>query len=204
MKDLFQGLSLYEPNTSGVSRQSAVLIPLIKLQGEYHLVFEVRAHTLRTQPGEICFPGGQLDRHEDPKEAAIRETCEELHIEPERIEIIGQLDSILTQFDMLIHCYVGIIDSDFNTISPNPSEVHKLFTVPLNHLRHQTPAAYTMQTAYKVPTNFPFNDIPDGKDYQFKQRHNQILFYKYKHYTIWGLTAIMIQNLCQVLTDTLK
>ena len=56
---------------------SAVLIPLIKLKDEYHLLFEKRAAHIR-QGGEICFPGGQLDKEKDKSiiETAVRETVE--------------------------------------------------------------------------------------------------------------------------------
>ena len=43
-------------------RRAAVLVPLIQKGGEYHVVFEVRAGSLKTQPGEICFPGGAVER----------------------------------------------------------------------------------------------------------------------------------------------
>ena len=42
-------------------RRAAVLVPLIQKGGEYHVVFEVRAGSLKTQPGEICFPGGAAE-----------------------------------------------------------------------------------------------------------------------------------------------
>lgn len=36
---------------------SAVMIPLIKKNDGYHILFEVRSNKLSQQPGEICFPG---------------------------------------------------------------------------------------------------------------------------------------------------
>ncbi|MBQ6458187.1 MAG: CoA pyrophosphatase, partial [Exiguobacterium sp.] len=50
---------------------AAVLIPLVQIDQEWHVVFEVRAHTMRQQPGEISFPGGRLENGETPVEAAI-------------------------------------------------------------------------------------------------------------------------------------
>ena len=40
----------------------AVLVPVIHKDGEEHLVFEVRSSKLDWQPGEICFPGGRIDK----------------------------------------------------------------------------------------------------------------------------------------------
>lgn len=73
-------------------RRAAVLVPLIQKGGEYHVVFEVRAGSLKTQPGEICFPGGAVERGETPKQAAVRETMEELLINRCQIRVIAPLD----------------------------------------------------------------------------------------------------------------
>lgn len=70
-------------------RRAAVLVPLIQKGGEYHVVFEVRAGSLKTQPGEICFPGGAVERGETPKQAAVRETMEELLINRCQIRVIA-------------------------------------------------------------------------------------------------------------------
>ena len=57
----------------------AVLIPLVQVDGEWHVLFEVRSLTMRKQPGDISFPGGRIDPTDaSPMEAAIRETHEEL------------------------------------------------------------------------------------------------------------------------------
>lgn len=41
---------------------SAVLIPLIQKDDGYHILFEVRSKKLRRQPGEVCFPGGRVNK----------------------------------------------------------------------------------------------------------------------------------------------
>lgn len=43
---------------------SAVMIPLIKKNDGYHILFEVRSNKLSQQPGEICFPGGRREHDE--------------------------------------------------------------------------------------------------------------------------------------------
>lgn len=45
---------------------SAVLIPLIKKNDGYHILFEVRSNKLSQQPGEICFPGGRKNVMKHP------------------------------------------------------------------------------------------------------------------------------------------
>ena len=39
----------------------AVLVPLIEKDGEFHILFEVRSPKLKSQPGEVCFPGGAVE-----------------------------------------------------------------------------------------------------------------------------------------------
>ena len=79
-----QELEKLEQRSKG---SSAVLIPVIMKADGYHILYEVRAAKLRTQPGEICFPGGRIEPGEDPGEAAVREAMEELLIRRDQIEI---------------------------------------------------------------------------------------------------------------------
>ena len=60
--------------------QYSVLVPLVEREGGLSLLYEVRAGSLRRQPGEVCFPGGRLEGAESPEECALRETWEELGI----------------------------------------------------------------------------------------------------------------------------
>ncbi|HSN65411.1 MAG TPA: CoA pyrophosphatase, partial [Fusibacter sp.] len=120
---LIETIKSHKANTSGVKRQSSVLIPLIKRNDTWHLLYERRSYDLKSQPGEICFPGGSIEAVELPRDAAIRETCEELNLTRDSIEIIGQIDSIMTSFDMLIHCYVGLLHCQFEEIDFSKDEV---------------------------------------------------------------------------------
>ena len=52
----------------------SVLIPLIYNNDRWEIIYELRAKDMKTQPGEISFPGGRLENGETFKEAAIRET----------------------------------------------------------------------------------------------------------------------------------
>lgn len=79
------------PSIMGQQRykQSAVLLPLLNIQDETHVLFEVRSMQMRSQPGDICFPGGRIDKTDkSPKETAIRETMEELGISASNIEAV--------------------------------------------------------------------------------------------------------------------
>ena len=49
---------------------------------------------MQSQPGEVCFPGGHVERGENPRDTALRETFEEIGVPIERIEVIGQGDTL--------------------------------------------------------------------------------------------------------------
>jgi len=187
-------IKAYKANTIGVKRQSSVLIPLIKINDAWHLLYERRSFNLTSQPGEICFPGGVMESIEGSKDTAIRETCEELNLETNAIEIIGQIDSIMTSFDMLIHCYVGIIKVRFEDIVFSRDEVDLIFTVPLDHFIQNPPTRYQVNSKFDLSDDFPYESIPNGKDYNFKSTSYPIVFYDYGGYTIWGLTARMTEQ----------
>ncbi|GAU77210.1 CoA pyrophosphatase [Fusibacter sp. 3D3] len=189
------------PNTSGVQRAASILIPLIERDDEIHILFEKRALHLSSQPGEICFPGGKIELLERSCETAIRETCEELNLADGEVTLIGQIDSILTSFDMIIHCYVGKISRPFEAIQFSKFEVDEIFTIPLSKLRTLTPQIYNIQTVMQLPEDFPFSNIPNGKDYNFRNTIYPVVFYHYDHYTIWGLTARMTRNFIDTIAD---
>lgn len=199
LKDIENIIGSHKANTSGVNRQSSVLMPLILHNNIWHLLFEKRALTLNSQPGEICFPGGLVEKDECPKEAAIRETCEELNLTEENIRLIGQIDSVMTSFDMLIHCYVGVLEIEYEDIYPSISEVDDLILVPLNYFLNVQPETYKISSKFDLDIDFPFEAIPNGKNYNFKNTHYPIVFYNYNSVTIWGLTARMVYNLTNLI-----
>lgn len=190
----------YAANVTGVKRQSSVMLPLIFRQGSWHVLYELRSKNLKTQPGEICFPGGALEKGEHPRITAIRETCEELGVSDADIEVIGQMDSIMTSFDMLIHCYIGILKCSFESIQHSEDEVESIFTVPVDYLLSHTPKVYKAQSKFELDEDFPFQNIPNGKDYNFKTSSYPIVFYQYENHNIWGLTARMTEQFIQIIS----
>ena len=72
-----------------------------------------------SQPGEISFPGGRVEDGETFQEAAIRETCEELNLVPNQIDIWGEIGYLIHQ-GRTIHCFVGKIKiENWEYIHPN-------------------------------------------------------------------------------------
>ena len=192
IKDKFKDFMPYINGFQNMKR-SSVLIPLIKKDDSYEILFEVRAKTLRRQPNEISFPGGKIEKGEKPLEACIRETCEELGTTPENIEIISPLDLYISHSNLIIHPYVGIIKSTEN-LSINPDEVDHTFTAPVDYLIEYDPEEFENEIKVNPDENFPYDRIPNKKNYKFAVGKYSVLFYEYKNYLIWGITAKILEN----------
>ena len=192
----------YKPRHEEIFKATSVLLPLIEKNGELHLLFEKRSMLMNTQPGEICFPGGKVENGELPMLSAIRETMEEIGVKEDLIEVLGELDTVVTPFNLLIIPFVGIVHIESSeTLELNKSEVDFVFTVPLRHFIDFPPEKYLVSTKLELPHDFPFDKIPQGKDYAFRRGEYDILFYQYEDYVIWGLTAKIINNFVQIIRD---
>ena len=177
-------------------RRAAIIIPLIEINNEVCILFEVRAKKLNSQPGDICFPGGKIDGDETPKEAALREMFEELGIE--NISIINELDTVVRYDGIIIHPYLGIIEN-IKEIKINESEVDHVFYVPLNYLLNHEPLEVQSKLKFERPEEFPYDLIVNKENYKFRDAKHRLLFYKYENYNIWGITAEMLRNFLEKL-----
>ena len=183
-----------KPLPVDVKNRFSVMIPLIKRDGEIHLLFEKRAFTLRNQPGEISFPGGRIEKGESPREAAVRETSEELLISEREIEIYSEGDFVVNPYAAIIYTFVGEIKKDFDKISPSEDEVEKVFTVPLSYFLKTRPKSYKINLRVERNKEFPYHLIPNGVNYKFKRGREEVLFYEYEDEIIWGFTAKMARR----------
>ena len=83
---------------------AAVAVPLLEIDGEDHVVFTVRSNKLRRQPGEISFPGGHCEPNDKSgAHAAIRECSEELGINLDQIELLGNLDCLVSAIGVKLY-----------------------------------------------------------------------------------------------------
>ena len=172
-------------------RRSAVIIPVIKINEEVKVLFEVRSKKLNSQPGDICFPGGRIDKGETPKEAALREISEELGIG--NIEIINELDTVVRYDGIIIHPFVGVIN-DIEEININGDEVDHIFFVPLDYFINHKYLEVNSKIKIDRPKDFPYDLIVNKENYKFREASYRSLFYKYEDYNIWGITAEMLQD----------
>lgn len=112
------------------ARDAAVLIPFVG-GPEPALIFTVRTETLPSHKGQISFPGGSIDPDEEPQRTALRETFEELAVDPTSVRILGELDSVPTFVSgYVVHPVVGWLD-ELPELVPNEAEVAEVLLVPV-------------------------------------------------------------------------
>ncbi len=184
-----------------IDRHYSVALPIIynEATDNWEIVYEVRSINV-SQPSEISFPGGAVEDGESYENAAVRETCEELLIDESNIEVLGEMDYLVTTGVLTIRCFlIQIKGIQAHEIRPNTEEVDRIFTVPLQFFLENEPLESVLTMSVDEDEHFPYDLIPNGKEYNFAKAKNIILFYKYKGYVIWGFTAKMTQSSLNIL-----
>ena len=169
------------------SAYAAVLIPLV-MRGANHdepmVLLTERTEHLSTHSGQIAFPGGRTDDTDaDASATALREAREEVGLESQFVEVIGNLPVYVTGTSFIITPVVALVSPGF-TLTLNPHEVADVFEVPLsflmdpaNHRRHAFEWEGVRREWYSMP-------YEDGAHERF----------------IWGATAGMLRNLYHFLS----
>lgn len=141
-----------------------------------------------------------MEEGETYREAAIRETMEELNISRENIELIEQLDYFVSYANITIYSFLGKLSGvDVDKLLPNIAEVDHLFTVPLKFFLENEPDCYYLDVKTDLNDEFPYNLIPNGRDYKFRRGKQTVMFYYFKDYIIWGFTAKMTRKLIEII-----
>ena len=172
---------------SVIRAKHAVLLPLLDTEQGEQILFEVRAKALKVQPGEICFPGGSIEKGETPGAAAVRETCEELLVHPDNIHIVQELPFLTGPGGAPVQAYVGHLTDYHGTFSRD--EVDHILKVPLSWLKGNPPREAEAELITVPGDDFPFELIPGGRNYPFRKGRKRFYFYPRKEGVIWGLTA---------------
>jgi 8-oxo-dGTP pyrophosphatase MutT (NUDIX family) len=116
----------------------AVLVPFYLREGELHIVLTKRTDLVSTQQGHIAFPGGRREPDDpDLRTTALRESWEEIGLEPADVEVFGRLDDFWTHGGKtFVAGFVGLIDPQRSPYPwrPQQSEVAEMLEVPVRHL----------------------------------------------------------------------
>lgn len=176
-------------------REAAVGVPLIQRDGQWQILLEVRSSKLDMNPSEVCFPGGGVEGGETPEIACLREITEELLVSKAQIQMIGETDGTIGPNGAPIWAYVVALRDYDCTFSKD--EVADVFLLPLEWLLEQEPKLYTVEMKMVPGEDFPYDIIPGGRKYSFRNRHQDMPFYQYEGHVIWGATARILMHFAE-------
>ena len=183
----------HEPRPMHLKKEGAVLFLLMPGEEGYEVVFEKRSNMVN-QAGDASFIGGHVDPGETPEEAVYREALEEAHLQPEDFHLYGEMDYLLTLSGLWIHVFLGELKKPgLDQLIAN-DEVEEFFSIPLEFLLNTTPENYADEFHMKRAEDFPYESIPNGRNYPFWVGKNQTYFYYYKDHVVWGMTASMVRH----------
>ena len=186
----------------GTLKEYSVLIPLVEKEGELFVLYETRAKNGIRQAGEVCFPGGHMEKGESPREAALRETEEEIGIPSEEIEIIGQNDTLsnIGNGEFILYSFVGILSYEaYLNAKIEENEVSDIFLVPLDKWKHMPVEIYQKYTVPIMDPAFPYERVGISQNYKWGQNILPVLVSEYEGHIIWGMTLRITLSMVETL-----
>lgn len=158
-------------------RPAAVLVGLVPRAQGWQVLLTRRTEQMPTHAGQISFPGGRIGPEDaDAVAGALRETHEELGIEPASVRPLGLLDVYGTISAFAVTPVVGLIDPRAR-LQPDAREVDEVFEVPLRFLLDRRNLK--------------------REERHFRGRLRGYYAYPYGDRYIWGATAGMLVNLLE-------
>ena len=157
---------------------AAVLVPLTYVQDEWHILFTRRTDRVESHKGQVSFPGGACDEGETtPEQTALRETEEEIGMNPADVKVLGRLSRLVTISSFRVSPVVGVIPWPY-AFRVAGVEVARVFTIPLLWLANRN--------------NY----------WEFSLRESErslIAYHPYDGELLWGATARMTVNFLKTL-----
>jgi 8-oxo-dGTP pyrophosphatase MutT (NUDIX family) len=161
---------------------SSVLVPIYKKASGYHILFIKRTETVEIHKGQISFPGGKKDDSDsDFLATALRESFEEIGLDPEAAEVLGELDDEKTfTSNFIIHPFLAIIPYPYE-FKLCREEVEELIEVPFSKLLDESSWREEIRTEEGIT---------------FRAH-----YYHYGDVVIWGVTARILKKLLYLIQD---
>ena len=160
--------------TPDTARPAAALLLLYPSPDDTDVLLPLtlRHSDLPHHPGQISLPGGRIGPDEEPLAAALRETHEEIGIDPADVRIIGALSSLwVVVSNHVLWTFVGLIDHQ-PEFTLAPREVEALLEVPLSHVRDASRLGWSRHTREGVVVDYPHFELAGHQ--------------------VWGATAMVL------------
>lgn len=157
----------------GPLRPAGVLVPLMQRADGLTILLTQRAAHLKLHAAQASFPGGRMEAHDaDVRATALRETHEEVGIEPGHVDVIGYLDPMPTITGFAVTPVVGLV-GDGAEVVVDRTEVDYTFELPLEFLLDEG------------------NDRLAEREWEGSRFH--LREFHYDGERVWGATAYMLQ-----------
>lgn len=158
---------------------ASVLVPVLDHPAGPTVLLTQRTAGLTAHAGQISFPGGRSEPEDpDPVATALREAEEEVALPPDRVRVLGRLDTYVVRSGYAVVPIVGVVDPPVD-LRPDPAEVAEIFEVPL---------AFFLSAG-----------MPQTHSRRFMGRERHFYVFPYGDRYIWGATAGMLRNFREVL-----
>ena len=164
---------------------AAVLLPIYYKQGQYYILFTKRTETVKEHKSQICFPGGAYQEGDGTLvNTALRECTEEIGLMADEVEVLGELDDIVTTASgYIISPFVSLIPWP-HTLKVDPWEAEEIIEVPISALLDKG--------CLREETK-----IIDGEAVT-------LYFYHYQGRVIWGATAKILNQFLDIFAQVVE
>ncbi|MBU0940378.1 MAG: CoA pyrophosphatase [Bacteroidetes bacterium] len=173
-------------NVINTPRTAAVLMLLYPKKGETHLVLIVRNAYEGVHSAQVAFPGGKYeDTDSDFAYTALRETQEEVGVNPQEVELIKPFTPMyIPPSNFMVHPFLGVAKQELRFV-PDPSEVARIIELPLAVFLDESIVIETrLATSYAEEISVPAFNIEET--------------------IVWGATAMMLSELKVVLKSVFE
>lgn len=163
-------------------RPAAVLLLVYPRAGRYYTVFTKRTDRVGTHKGEVSLPGGGWEPGDRSLvDTALRETWEEVGVEPASVSVLAELEPVQTRgSNYLITPYVGLTGTTPVWVA-HDREVAAVIELPVSEIDHP--------------------DVIRVEPMLIRGETRLVTYFVYDGHTIWGATAQILRVFHQRLRD---
>ena len=163
------------------AKQASVSIILFEENNQLFFLLTKRTENVEHHKGQVSLPGGAIEKNESAMDASLRETYEEIGINPSTLKILGELSSLYTPvsyFNIHVFLWYSNIKPD---IKIDNNEVDKVYKISFDELSDDNLVSHTPISKSGMKINVPA--------------------YHFNECICWGATAMILTELKDLIID---